>query len=161
LNVYIEEFLLFSKVRYYTIRLEDQEDSETDLFIDRFIASSEFRDELGIIRYWLEEIGTHRGAVQADSDDLFRTKKGTVRALPPPFEFGNRLRLYGVICSDDIVILGGGGRKTTRVAQDGDTAAAFDLIQQIAAAVRKAIKSGSIALGQRQLTGSFHQLTLS
>ena len=160
MDVYIEEFIHLPKVRYYTIRLEDQEDSETDRFINRFIASSEFREELGIIRYWLEEIGTHRGATQADADNLFRTKKGTVRALPPPFEFGNRLRLYGVICSDDVVILGGGGRKTTRTAQDGDTAVAFDLIQQVAATVRKALKSGTIVREPRQLTGNFQRLTL-
>jgi hypothetical protein len=59
LNVYYRRISPPCEVRYYTIRLEGQEDSETDQFINRFIASSEFRDELGIIRYWLEEIGTH------------------------------------------------------------------------------------------------------
>jgi hypothetical protein len=160
LDVYIEEFLLYAKVRYYTVKLGNQEDSETDRFINRFIASGEFRDELGTIRYWLEQIGTHRGATQADTDELFRTKKGKVRALPPPFEFGNRLRLYGIICSDDIVILGGGGRKTTKKAQDGDTAEAFELIQQVAKAVQEALRRGTIALAPRQLTGGFHRLVL-
>lgn len=160
MDVYIEEFLLFQKVRYYAIRLDGQEDSEPDRFIDRFIASGEFRDDLGIIRHWLEQIGNNRGAFQADADELFRTKKGSVRALPPPFEFGNRLRLYGILCADDIVILGGGGRKTTKKAQAGDTASAFELVQQVASRLQRAIQLGTISLGPRQLTGNFHRLTL-
>lgn len=160
MNVCIEEFLLFQKVRYYAIRLDGQEDSEPDRFINRFIASGEFREELGVIRRWLEQIGSYRGALQADADGVFRTKKGNVRALPPPFEFGNRLRLYGVLCADDVVILGGGGRKTTRKAQAGDTAAAFDLTQRVASGVQRAIQRGSIALGPRQLMGNFQQLII-
>jgi hypothetical protein len=114
------------KVNFYTVRVENEEDNETDWFISRFIASHEYRPDLEVTLAALEEIGAKRGALPPGDATLFRPERGAV-ALPPPQAYGNLLRLYGFICSDDIIVLGGGGRKTTKKAQDGDTRPAFPL----------------------------------
>ncbi|RPD43657.1 hypothetical protein DNI29_23255 [Hymenobacter sediminis] len=139
--------------------MEDEDDSETDRFIERFIASHEYRHDLEIILAWIEEIGQKRGAMPPGDEELFRSERSAV-ALPPPTAYGNNLRLYGFVCSDDIVVLGGGGRKTTKKAQDGDTRNAFRLMNQVAEVLRHRFTNGTIRIENQQLEGSYQKITI-
>ena len=157
--VYIEEYRQMPKVNFYTVRLENEEDSETDRFISRFIASHEYRPDLEVILAALEEIGAKRGALPPGDATLFRPEKDAV-ALPPPQAYGNLLRLYGFICSDDIMVLGGGGRKTTKKAQDGDTRPAFRMMNQVAEILKHRLKNQTVWIENQQLHGAYHQMNL-
>ncbi|WP_460616981.1 hypothetical protein [Hymenobacter ruber] len=157
--VYIEEYRQMPKVNFYTVRLENEEDSETDRFISRFIASHEYRPDLEVILAALEEIGAKRGALPPGDATLFRPERDAV-ALPPPQAYGNLLRLYGFICSDDIMVLGGGGRKTTKKAQDGDTRPAFRMMNQVAEILKHRLKNQTVWIENQQLHGAYHQMNL-
>jgi hypothetical protein len=159
LVVYIEEFSQMPKVNFYTVRLEDEEDNETDRFISRFIASHEYRQDLDIILAALEAVGTTRGALPPGDEVLFRSERNAV-ALPPPQAYGNLLRLYGFICSDDIVVLGGGGRKTTKKAQDGDTRPAFRMMNQVAEILKHRLNNKTVWIENKQLHGAYQQMNL-
>ena len=160
--VYLEEFKSLSKVTFYSFRLENEELTEADRFYDRFYPSSEYREELSIVSAWIKTIGNERGAFPAFDEKLFRYEgKNNAVALPPTTEYGNRLRLYGCICSDDVVILGGGGRKTARTAQGGeDTSQHHRLITQVAEVIRSKIADGSIWIENKQLHGAYERLSL-
>ncbi|MCI1188717.1 hypothetical protein MON38_14920 [Hymenobacter sp. DH14] len=157
--VYIEEYRQMPKVNFYTVRLENEEDSETDRFISRFIASHEYRPDLEVILAALEEIGARRGALPPGDATFFRPERDAV-ALPPPQAYGNLLRLYGFICSDDIMVLGGGGRKTTKKAQDGDTRPAFRMMNQVAEILKHRLKNQTVWIENQQLHGAYHQMNL-
>ncbi len=148
-----------SKVNFYTVRLEDEEDNETDQFISRFIASHEYRHDLDIILAALEEIGATRGALPPGDEVLFRPERDAV-ALPPPQAYGNLLRLYGFICSDDIVVLGGGGRKTTKKAQEGDTRPAFRMMNQVAEILKHRLNNQTVWIANQRLQGAYQQMNL-
>ncbi|AHJ95540.1 hypothetical protein Hsw_PA0207 (plasmid) [Hymenobacter swuensis DY53] len=147
------------KVNFYTVRLENEEDSETDRFISRFIASHEYRPDLEVILAALEEIGAKRGALPPGDATLFRPEKDAM-ALPPPQAYGNLLRLYGFICSDDIMVLGGGGRKTTKKAQDGDTRPAFRMMNQVAEILKHRLANQTVWIENQQLHGAYQQMNL-
>ena len=147
-----------SKVNFYTIRLEKEEDNETDRFISRFVASSEYRPDLDVILAALEEIGANRGALPP-GNSLFRAERDAV-ALPPPQAYGNMLRLYGFVCSDEVMVLGGGGRKTTKKAQDGDTAPAFRMMNQVAEILRHRLNNQTVWIENQQLHGAYQQMNL-
>lgn len=146
------------RVNFYTIRLEKEEDNETDRFISRFVASSEYRSDLDVILAALEETGANRGALPP-GDSLFRQERDAV-ALPPPQAYGNLLRLYGFICSDEVMVLGGGGRKTTKKAQDGDTAPAFRMMNQVAEILLHRLKDQTVWIENQQLHGAYQQMNL-
>lgn len=162
MNVYIEEYRELLKVRYYTIRFENEELSETEQFFKRFHESGKPKHlaDLGIIKKWILTIGKDRSAADLL---LFRREKAAY-ALPPPFEVGNRLRLYCLVCAPDVIVLGGGGfkPKEDRLAQTShDTAYPFEKINDVARILKSRIKQGRISLEPKALAGDYQKLFLS
>ncbi|RYE55045.1 MAG: hypothetical protein EOP48_11030, partial [Sphingobacteriales bacterium] len=112
LFVEVEKYLTLKMVTYYTVRIRGETLSETEKFFQRFNGTA-YEKDLGNLRYWLEEkIGKERGATER----YFRPEK-KAHALPPPIPSSD-LRLYCYRCSDSIVILGNGGLKESKKAQD-------------------------------------------
>lgn len=160
MNVYIEEYRELLKVRFYTIRFEDEELCETEQFFKRFSASEKPKDkfDLGVITRWIRTIGNERGADKL----LFRGERQAY-ALPPDLEVGNRLRLYCYICAPDVVVLGGGGfkPKKDRLAETSlDTAYPFEKMNDVARILKSRIDQGRIRLEPKALAGDYQKLFL-
>ena len=120
------------KVTYYSLTLDDQEESLFDQFIDKH--ASENKDKLHHIMTWVNLIGEKYGA----REDYFRNEAETAdaSALPPKgidrepayIEYNERthedenkandLRLYCLRASDYVVFLFNGDIKTEAKAQD-------------------------------------------
>ena len=117
----IEEFFVEDNnvCNFYTVRMEHRDISETDRFYDQFEKHNEYGEDFGMIHALIVSLA-ERGIqiirrVRQESKAL---------ALPPkalfndfqPYHFENKLRLYYIAISDNIVVLLGGG-----IAHDSTT----------------------------------------
>jgi hypothetical protein len=110
----IELYKEYEKTAFYSIRFETEELCETDRFIERFSKIESFQDDLQIIKKWIEKMGTEKGALER----YFRPERN---ASAIPLEVSD-LRLYCIRLSDEVVILGNGGEKTSQAVQDSPDA---------------------------------------
>ncbi|MDN3606918.1 hypothetical protein [Kaistella yonginensis] len=139
------------KCMFYTVMVEDEELSETDLFFKRFFEDSRFKENVMELAAFLSiTIGTKRGAL----NDFFR-EENDAHALPPPLrtkmeeiEFGRDfpLRLYCLRLSSSCLILFNGGEKTSQSAQDGKTSIAFQQANEFAKKILDALYNKQIKL---------------
>jgi len=136
----IEEFDFGEKVHFYTIRREGAELSETDKFIRRFYDpeastfSPGYGGDLQDILVWIEQIG------QRGMGICSLKFENAASALPPKKVFVSdlqtarnpKLRLYCIVLPPSIIILCGGGIKTSQTSQEGsDTQRPFRQADQI------------------------------
>jgi hypothetical protein len=144
----IEELYRFRRVCFYTVRFDEDTLSETEKFITRILDTPdlerEYGEEMDTLIAVLEFIGDVRGAQRK----YFR-EENNAEALPPPrgtleaqeLDIDNRLRLYCVRLSDEVVILFGGGIKTAlSVQESSDVRMHFHLAQRIATALDEALR---------------------
>jgi hypothetical protein len=116
----IETFITFSKVKFFTVRFEDEEVSETDKFFNTFANNALHIEELNKMVAFIENLGENLGADQ----DFFRHER-LAQALPPDRKSMHRyhlleflktdrydFRLYCLRLSNSVVILFNGGLKT-------------------------------------------------
>jgi len=98
---------------FYTVRLEDEKVSETDKFYDKFdYDGNEYLDDFGKIHELIDQI-----AVRGSNIIQRPRNESKVFALPPKLLlkdclidiFENKLRLYYVAITPQIIILLGGG----------------------------------------------------
>ena len=137
----IEEYKRFRKVTFYTLRYEDSEFSETDKFIERFMNDENYNVDLDEIFYQINDIGENSGAEQK----YFR-HEGKAEALPSKWS-ENRLRLYCIRLTDNIVILANGGIKSSQTAQDSrDLSMKFHFANKAAHEINKCINEGQIRI---------------
>lgn len=137
-KIRIVEYLILSKVNYYSLEFEDENVSEKERFDIKF-RDSDHVESFMTLKYWLAVIGERRGA----KSNLFRkesqnheTKYKLASALPPDSEilndekvnngkyigyeteFETELRLYCLRLSDSVVILYNGDVKTAQFVRD-------------------------------------------
>ncbi|MEM8525090.1 MAG: hypothetical protein AAGG68_10620 [Bacteroidota bacterium] len=158
--VVIEEFVEFSKVNYYTVRLEYddhiEEDSEMDKFLKKFEnVPSETKEEFDDLLALIENIG-NRGAYER----YFRFED-RANALPKSFTKNTKervffvetsIRLYCIRLSDRIVILINGDVKTAQKVQDcPNVLPHFRLANKIARKLDNAIKEKDIQIQGKYL----------
>lgn len=137
--VEIEEFGSYDNLNYYTVRKEDEGESETLKFIAKFRHDPNWGTHLGEIFRFLKLMG-ERGARRTD----FRFEKGC-EAFPSRALFGTDLRLYCIRMRDDIVILGGGDVKTAKTVQDCPRCYPhFVFMNKVAKALDEAMKGKEI-----------------
>lgn len=143
----IELFEEHDKVNFYTIRLQDEE-TEIDKFFDMFPEGCEFDEDIDMIIKWLDQIG-ERGALER----YFRPegrRKDNVWAIPIDTSY---LRIY--VLSDNIVILGNGGNKTTETYnEDKFLSKCVELLQKIDGYLISRINKGQTSMHQKQLFGN-------
>ena len=145
----IEPFKSLQKADFYSLRFPDKEICETDDFISRFVNDLLYQKDLQKIVYWLNKIGQESGALER----YFRPEKGA-KALPI---YVSKLRLYCIRVSDDVLILGNGGVKTTQKVQDSpDCYPAFYDITSIERIFRKRKANGQIKISGRKIEGNLN-----
>lgn len=147
-NIEIVSFVKFRKVHYYSLHIEGEEHNETDRFFERFI-ESEYHEDLEKIKYWLEVIGNSKGA-----EPRFFRHEDNAAALPPPIEFNN-LRLYCLRCTNDVVILGNGGLKTSQRVQDSqEVYPIFRFMNKFNQIFTEKVQAREITYGDKYLRGN-------
>ena len=135
------------KVTYYTICIDGKENNETDEFFLRFHDKKKFKKDVQIIKYWLGKIGTENGA----QERYFRPE-GKAKAIPIE---RSKLRLYCHRISNQIVILGGGGEKTSEKVQGSpDALSHFNLMNTIAAFVSSRLQNKRLTIKGNELIGN-------
>ena len=144
----IELFEEHQNVTFYTVRFED-ESSEFDKFLDKYSHGSEYDEDINIIIIWLDKIGL-RGALER----YFRPEgkiKDNVYALPIDT---SHLRLYVIRITDEIVVLGNGGRKKTKTYnEDIELDMYVSQLQRIDRILKLKIKSGLVQIDRKHLIG--------
>ena len=156
--ILIEEFSTdFPLVSFYTARLETASLSETEKFIERFLQSSEFKNDFDTIMAWIEKMGEDFGALRIffrdeNGANALPPRKGILERYTPSFvEFAN-LRLYCIRLSDQMVVLLNGGIKTSEKVQDSpDCIAHFRFAVRFCKLLDEQIRGGTIRIQGRKL----------
>lgn len=128
MNIFVKLIRLtefqFRKVKFFTIKFEENEVNEFYDFLNRMEDISEISEDLSNLLVWIEEIGENYGAIK---NRYFRNEsiRADVQALPPPrkqmeaFEIQvENIRLYCMVANEHVVFLFNGGIKTTANAKD-------------------------------------------
>lgn len=122
-------------ITIYTIRFEGSELSETNNFVNEY-SENGFAEDLDMISSWLGYL-KDRGA-----EPRYFRSENNVSAGPVAFL---RLRIYCIRCSQNIVILDGGGEKKGQKTQDGvETWKAMKLMMEIDKRLIEKIGKGDI-----------------
>ena len=124
-KISLELFEEHDEVNYYSFKIDNNQETEADRFFDKIeqIADDEdntiwdeheysCQDELDFILDLIDEMGENGASIH-----YFREagkKSDNVAALPHKRHLGEHIRIYCILQSKDIVILGNGGVKTTR-----------------------------------------------
>lgn len=134
-RIYFELYSQSDKVTIYTIRFEGRSTSETNAFVKEYEENG-FAEDVDMIRSWLWYI-KERGAQMR----YFRPENN-VSAGPITF---SKLRIYCIRCSENIVIIDGGGEKKGQKTQDGaETWKAMKLMMAIDERLIEKIRVGDI-----------------
>jgi hypothetical protein len=167
-NFVLEPFLEdFKLVTYYSVRWDTHELSETDKFIQKFLKQEIlYKKDLQEILTLIEEIGNERGA----KDIYFSRFEESATALPPSKSliingleilfYENKLRLYCIKISENIVVLFNGGVKSSQKVSDSpDIALKFREAQIFAKKIWRAIVEKDILVDdvRKRLTSPYNQ----
>jgi len=147
----IELFEEHDRVNFYTLRFQNEE-TEIDKFFDKFPEGCEFDEDVEIIIKWIDQIG-ERGALER----YFRPegkRKDNVWAIPIET---SSLRLYVLRLSDNLLILGNGGIKTTETYnEDKSLSKCVELLQEVDRYLKSRINKGHITVYKKQLFGNLN-----
>ena len=144
----IELFEEHTNVNIYTIRFKN-EITEIEKFLDKFPQGCEFDVDISKIIKWLDNIGK-RGALER----YFRIEgKFKDKVLALPIENSN-LRLYVIRISDEILILGNGGKKKTKAYnKDPELNNIVEQLQSIDCLITAKERQGIIQIKGKLLLG--------
>lgn len=145
----LEKYKALQKADFYTLRFSDKEICETDDFIQRFVHDLLYQKDFSTIVYWLNKMGQESGTLER----FFRPEKGA-KAIPI---YSSRLRLYCIRISDDLLILGNGGVKSSQKVQDSpDAYPSFLNIITIQREFAKRRNRNEITISGREIEGNLN-----
>lgn len=150
-----------AKCTFYTVKYEDFDKSETDIFFDRYDAIQEYKQvNQELLSFIIYAIGNDHGAI----DELFNRDENQVKGLPvqgkrtvenityhfPEFP----LRLYALKITNNIVILFNGGIKDGPTNQKSSLHLEWRAACEFAKRIEIAIRDGSVVIDEenRKLT---------
>lgn len=148
-KIRIELFEEHESVNFYTIRFQDEE-TEVDKFLDQFPEGCEYDNDIDILIKWMEQIG-RRGALERYFRPEGRRNDGVCAV---PIETSS-LRLYVIRLTEQIVVLGNGGIKTTATYnEDPILNKQVMLLQEVDSYIRTRVKKGQLIIYQKNLFGN-------
>lgn len=145
-----------AKCTFYTVRQEDTETNETDLFFEKYDALAKYKEaNQELLSFILLSIGNDHGAI----DELFNRDENEVKGLPvqgkitvknityhyPEFP----LRLYALKITNNIVILFNGGIKDGPTNQKSSLHLEWRAACGFAKRIEEAIRNGSIIVDEK------------
>ena len=140
-------------VNFYSIHLEEEELSELERFFEKFPEGCAYDNEIDIIISWLDKIGEN-GALER----YFRPEgKYGDRVGVIPINVGNKLRLYCLRLSENILVFGNGGIKDSRSWQNSETLAPYvKMLIDTSRFIASRINDGKIILVEKELIGNLN-----
>ena len=137
------------KTALYSISFEKDGTTEFEKFVAEFEMNATYNSDYQRIIAALQVI-LDKGAL----DRFFRPEgkmNDNVQAIPIG---GGKLRLYCLRISEQIVILGNGGVKTTRTYEENETLSGYVMdLQQFDELLKQAQKKGSIIIEKNMIVG--------
>lgn len=148
-KIEVVEFEEHKKVTFYTLKYQGAE-TEVDKFFDQFPEGCDYDEDIDIIIKWIDHIG-EKGALERYLRPESK-RKDNIWAIP--LETCN-LRLYLLRLSDEIIILGNGGRKNTpSYNEDQVLNSCVELLQEIDGYIRSRLKKGEVHIYGKQIFGN-------
>lgn len=137
------------KVTIYSILFDDDEENEFMKFIQKYSGISSFIHDVQRILYYVEKI--KENGVQ---ERYFRPEgKPSQKIKAIPVET-NKLRLYAIRLSDNILILGNGGHKKTKTYNvDPALNECVEHLAQLSFILQLKIETGVVKLEHNELRG--------
>ncbi|MBO4574177.1 MAG: hypothetical protein J5708_02515 [Bacteroidales bacterium] len=133
----------------YSISFEGNDTSEFERFLTEFKDNARLNKDFQTIIYALKKI-IEQGALER----LFRTEGKMSDNLCALSIDSRKLRLYCLRISDQILILGNGGEKTTRTYQEDEKLSGYVLdLQKFDKLLKEARKSGNVTVENNIITG--------
>lgn len=147
MDIILKKVLIFDKVTFYSVQLENRTVTEFKDFTDRGVQIN--KEQVAEILRFIQNIGQKYGA----APEHFK-KEDNAERLPPPYyhisteapnDYG--LRLYCIRLTTKIVILLNGDRKTTQKIQDCKNCKKhFMIAKRISKCIDNAIRDNYIEL---------------
>ena len=140
-------------VNFYSIHLEEEELSELERFFEKFPEGYAYDNEIDIIISWLDKIGEN-GALERyfRPEGKYGDGVGVI-----PINVGNKLRLYCLRLSENILVFGNGGIKDSRSWQNSETLAPYvKMLIDTSRFIASRINDGKIILVEKELIGNLN-----
>ena len=138
------------KAGLFTICFENEDLSEFDKFIQKFKDNAECKRDLQVILAAIQRMLLTSGFLER----YFRPEgkmKDRVCALPIE---SVKLRLYCLRLSDCVLIVGNGGRKSTRTYEESEELSGYVIsLQKLDDLIRVAVKKGDVTIEEKSIQG--------
>ena len=142
----IKSYVSFEKTQFYTIEEVRKGISETDEFFIRFKDNPDYQKDIETISYWIQKIGKESGALERHFRPESRAK-----AIPI---IKSKLRLYCYRISDELVILGNGGIKSSQKVQHSpDAIPHFEVMNTLAFVIQMKLENDQIEIAGKNISG--------
>lgn len=144
------------KCTFYTVRYDDSEVNETDIFFEKYDALAEYKEATQeLLSFVLLSIGNDHGAI----DELFNRDENEVKGLPVQgkvkvneltYHYPNfPLRLYALKITNNIVILFNGGIKNDKTNQKSLLHLEWRAACEFAKRINQALQDGTIIVDKK------------
>lgn len=148
-TVIVEKISQSEKTTLYSICFEEDGTTEFEKFV------AEFENNATYNRDYQRIIAALQAILNIGALERFFRPEGKMRdslgALPIE---GGKLRLYCLRISDEIVIIGNGGIKSTRTYEEGSKLFGYVLdLQRFEVILREYMADGAIQIKERELSG--------
>ena len=140
-------------VNFYSIHLEEEELSELERFFEKFPIGCEYDKEIDVIISWMDRIAEN-GALERyfRPEGKYGDGVGVI-----PIDLGNKIRLYCIRLSDNILVFGNGGIKDAATWQKSPTLAPHvQLLVETSQYVASRIANGTIVLVDKEIIGNLN-----
>ncbi len=140
-------------VNFYSICLEDKEQSELEDFLNKFPLGCAYDEEVDVIISWIDKI-SERGALERyfRPEGSYGDGVGVI-----PIDVGNKIRLYCLRLTDQILIFGNGGIKDVARWEDSKKLASFvRILIDTSRFIMSRLKDGTIELRGKEIVGDLN-----
>lgn len=149
-SICIELLEEYPKATFYTFRFSDEEESEFDKFLTRFLSDPNFSWETDVIAEWMRKIG-EEGII---NDDYYRPEGPPWYLKALPIDIGARLRVYCYTIGNTFLLFGGGGvKKSQKTKGTPELQEQVNYTKTVGNKIRRYIDLGKIQVVGNLLTG--------
>lgn len=140
-------------VNFYSIRLEGNVLTELEDFFVRFPIGCKYDEEIDVIIAWMDRIA-EKGALERyfRPEGKYGDGVGVI-----PIDVGNKIRLYCLRISDNVLIFGNGGIKNTAKWEDDKNLSRYvELLIDTSRFIRSRLRNDTILLVGKEMIGNLN-----
>ena len=140
-------------VNFYSICLENKEHSELEDFFGKFPLGCAYDEEVDVIVSWIDKIA-ERGALERyfRPEGFYGDGVGVI-----PIDVGNKIRLYCLRLTDQILIFGNGGIKDVARWEDSKRLTSYvRILIDTSRFISFRLKNGTLELRGNKIVGDLN-----